>query len=225
MANIELSYLVEHCKQLPTYKDALPLVMMIQEWGTDNDAIAEMKMAIKEIRDHFRLDDPLDDDTPSQKKQNLSDIETPEIPELKFFHQVSNKKAPHFKEILRECIARINTEGKKEWFCIYAAWRYYKKEREVSGGYVDFFLDIEALFPGLLKDIKTDDKTNRRVKPYCDMLSYEYKLWAVDNGILPQMQVWTHHDWTCKYKNSEETIKRMQALIRDFYKAFAAYLG
>ena len=146
------------------------------------------------------------------------------MPELRFFHQVSDDMAVEFKELLRDCIAQIDTEGKKEWFCLYAAWRYYRGEREKGGGFVDFFTDIDALFPGLLKDVRNDLPGNRRLKPYCDMLSYEYKLWAVDGGKLPPMQVWAHSDWTRLYKNSKDTIKRMQKLVRGFYALFANLL-
>lgn len=221
MANIELGYLVEHCKQLPTYKDALPIIVFIQSWGVDHNALNESALAIKEVREYFRLQGPLPE-TPDTKRLPPTTIDTPEMPELKFFHQVSDKDAVEFKEVLRECIAKINTNGKKEWFCIYAAWRYYKKEHEKTGGFVDMFTDIDALFPGLLKDVRNDLPGNRRLKPYCDMLSYEYKLWAVADGKLPPMQVWAHEEWTCQYKNSWETIKRMQGLVRDFYRAFAA---
>lgn len=223
-SQIELHYLVEHCKQLPTYRDALPIVHCIQGWGIDNNALSAASLAIKEIREHFMLTNmPIAES--SQKKLPAPEITTPEMPEFRFFHQVSDDMAVEFKELLRNCIAQIDTEGKKEWFCLYAAWRFFQKEREVSGGFVDFFTDIDAMFPGLLKDIKRDDKTNRRFKPYCDMLSYEYKRWAVADGKLPPMQVWTHGDWTKQYNNSWDTIKRMQGLVRQFYMAFAQLFG
>ena len=146
------------------------------------------------------------------------------MPEFRFFVGVSDDKAMEFKDALRECIAKIDTDGKKEWFCLYAAWRYYRREHVKGGGFVDFFTDIDALFPGLLKDVRNDLPGNRRLKPYCDMLSYEYKLWAVDNGKLPSMQVWAHSDWTRLYKNSKDTIKHMQELIRAFYVLFSNLL-
>lgn len=223
-SQIELHYLVEHCKQLPTYRDALPIVHCIQGWGIDNNALSAASLAIKEIREHFiSTNRPIAE--LSQKKLPAPEITTPEMPEFRFFHQVSDDMAVEFKELLRKCISQMDTEGKKEWFCLYAAWRFFQKEREVSGGFVDFFTDIDAMFPGLLKDIKRDDKTNRRFKPYCDMLSYEYKLWAVADGKLPPMQVWTHSDWTRLYKNSWENVKRMQGLVRQFYMAFAQLFG
>ena len=223
---IELQYLVEYCKQLPTFRDALPIMMFIKDWGIENCALDAAKQAEWEVREHFKLMSPKhDNDLQQPKKLPPTIIETPEIPELKFFLDVDDKDAAEFKEVLRECIAKINTKGKKEWFCLYAAWRYYKKERETDGGYVDFFTDIDALFPGLLKDVRSDLQGNRRLKPYCDMLRYEYNNWAVSDGKLPPMQVWAHEEWTRQYKNSWKTIQRMQALVRDFYKAFAELLG
>lgn len=222
-SQIDLQYLVGHCKQLPTYKDARPIIEVIQEWGADNDALSVSALAVREIREHFRLMNPPIDTTEAKKLPQL-EITTPEMPEFRFFVGVSDDKAMEFKDVLRECIAKIDTEGKKEWFCLYAAWRYYRREHEKSGGFVDFFTDIDALFPGLLKDVRNDLPGNRRLKPYCDMLSYEYKLWAVDGGKLPPMQVWAHSDWTRRYKNSKDTIKHMQELIRAFYALFANLL-
>lgn len=225
-SQIKLQYLVEYCKQLPTFRDAIPIMMCIKDWGIENCALDAAKQAEWEVREHFKLMSPQsDDDLQQQKKLPPTNIDTPEIPELKFFHQVSDEDAAEFKEVLRECIAKINTNGKKEWFCIYAAWRYYTKEREKAGGFVDMFTDIDALFPGLLKDVRNDLPGNRRLKPYCDMLSYEYKLWAVDDGKLPPMQVWAHSDWTCKYKNTKDNIKHMQTQTRQFYSLFAGLLG
>lgn len=222
-SQIGLQYLVEHCKQLPTYKDARPIIEVIQEWGIDNDALSASASAIREIREHFRLmSSPID--TTEPKKLPTPSITLPEMPEFRFFVGVSDDKAMDFKDALRECIAKIDTDGKKEWFCLYAAWRYYRREHAKGGGFVDLFTDIDALFPGLLKDVRNDLPGNRRLKPYCDMLSYEYKLWAVDNGKLPPMQVWAHSDWTRRYKNSKDTIKHMQELIRAFYALFANLL-
>jgi hypothetical protein len=223
-SQIELQYLVDYCKQLPTYKDALPITQCITEWGMNNDAVSGARLAVEDIRQYFRLMAQTPE-TNEPKKLPPTIIETPEIPELKFFVDVDAEDAAEFKEVLRNCIAKINTNGKKEWFCIYAAWRYYKKERETDGGYVDFFTDIDTLFPGLLKDVRKDLEGNRRLKPYCDMLRYEYNNWAVADGKLPPMQVWAHEEWTRQYKNTWKTIQHMQALVRDFYKAFAALLG
>lgn len=223
-SQIELQYLVGFCKQLPTYKDALPIIEVIRGWGADNDALTASSLAVREIQEYFRLTSNTMGER-EQKKLPAPEITTPEMPEFKFFVGVSDDMAPEFKDLLRECIAKLDTDGKKDWFCLYAAWRYYKKEREVGGGFVDFFTDIDTLFPGLLKDVRNDLPGNRRLKPYCDMLSYEYKLWAVSDGKLPLMQVWTHEEWVRAYGNKWEVVKRMQALVRDFYKAFVQLLG
>lgn len=224
-SQIELQYLVGYCKQLPTFRDALPIIEAIRGWGADNDAITASSLAVREIQEYFRLTSNTMGNT-EQKKLPAPEITTPEMPEFRFFIGVSDDMAVEFKDLLRECIIKMNvTNGKKEWFCLYAAWRYYKKEREEAGGFVDFFIDIDALFPGLLKDVRNDLPGNRRFKPYCDMLSNEYKRWAVADGKLPPMQVWTHEEWTRLYDNKWETIKRMQAFVRDFFKAFVQLLG
>ena len=221
---IRLNYVVDHCKQLPTYRDALPIIDMLQSIALEEGMAKEIAAAIKDIRSHFRVKQQSQDDHQQQKLP--PPLLTPEMPELRFFKDVSDHKAPFLKILLRDGIQKMDLTGKKDWFCLYAAWRYFKKEREVGGGYVDFFLDIEAFFPGLLADVRTDLPGNRRLKPYTDMLAYEYKLWAVDMGKLPPMQTWAHSEWKSKYLvNTKETIERMQQLVREFYVAFAQLLG
>jgi len=225
MANIELRCLVEHCKQLPTYKDALPIIVFIQSWGAENGALNESALAIKDIREHFRLLAPQPENSDTKRVVIPPTIGTPEVPELKFFVGVKSDLSAAFKEVLRKCIAKINTKGKKEWFCLYAAWRYYKKQHDTDGGYVDFYTDIDNLFPGLLEDVRNDLPGNRRLKPYCDMLRYEYNNWAVNNGKLPPMQIWAHEAWIKQYKNSRKNIMHMQSLVREFYTTFATFFS
>ena len=221
---IRLKYVVDHCKQLPTYRDALPIIDMLQSIPAEDDMVREIAAAISDIRSHFRMKQQPQED--HQQKKLPPPLLTPEMPELRFFKGVSDQKTPFFKELLREGIQKMDLKGKKDWFCLYSAWRYFKNEREIGGGYVDFFLDIEALFPGLLADVRTDLPGNRRLKPYTDMLAYEYKLWAVDKGKLPPMQTWAHSEWKTKYQvNTKETIERMQQLVREFYADFAKLLG
>ena len=224
LETIRLKYIVDHCKQLPTYRDSLPVIDMLQSVALEEGMAKEIAAAIKDIRSHFRVKQPPQEDA-QEDKQPLT-LQTPEMPELRFFKDVSDSKVPMFQELLREGIKKMDLTGKKDWFCLYAAWRYFKDEREIGGGYVDFFLDIDGLFPGLLKDVNTSLPGNRRLKPYTDMLAREYKLWAVDNGKLPSMQTWAHSDWKSKYLvNTKETIERMQQLVREFYVAFAKLLG
>ena len=224
-SQIELQYLVEYCKRLPTYDAARPITELIREWGVDNDAVSESSLAVREVREFFRMTCTSMEAT-EQKKLPIPETERPELPELRFFTKVSTDKFDEFKDLLRECIMKMNvSEGKKDWFCLYAAWRYYCNEREKGGGFVDFFIDIDTIFPGLLKDIKPDDKTNRRFKPYCDMLGNEYKRWAVADGVLPPMALWAHEEWVRHYNNSRDKIKRMQGLVRDFHLALIQLLG
>lgn len=221
---IRLKSVVDHCKLLPTYRDSLPFIDMLQSIALEEGMAKEIAAAIKDIRSHFRVKQQSQDDHQQQKLP--PPLLTPEMPELRFFKDVSDHKAPFLKILLRDGIQKMDLTGKKDWFCLYAAWRYFKKEREVGGGYVDFFLDIEAFFPGLLADVRTDLPGNRRLKPYTDMLAYEYKLWAVDMGKLPPMQTWAHSEWKSKYLvNTKETIERMQQLVREFYVAFSQLLG
>jgi len=223
LGGIELSKITDHCKQLPAYRDALPIISMLQSIAMEEACAKEIADAINDIRSHFRMKQP----APSDEQKKLPPtIVTPELPELKFFKEVYVGWIPIFRNILRQCIEQIDQTGKKEWFCIYIAWRYLTKtERSSELGYASFFVDIDALFPGLLKDVRPDLPGNRRFKPYTDMLSDEYKNWAVDKGHMPPMQYWAHSDWTSRYKtNKIEKINRMQQLVRTFYAAFAQLL-
>lgn len=223
LGGIELSKITDHCKQLPAYRDALPIISMLQGIAMGEDDAKEIAEAIDEIRSHFRTKQP----APNNEQKKLPPgVATPELPELKFFKKVNVGWIPIFKNILRGCIEQIDLTGKKEWFCIYIAWRYLTRtDGDGKPGYAPFFVDIDALFPGLLKDVRTDLPGNRRFKPYTDMLSDEYKNWAVDKGHMPPMQYWAHSDWTSKYlSNKKERIERMQQLVRTFYTAFAQLL-
>lgn len=221
---IGLSKIVDHCKQMPAYRDALPIIDMLHSIAAEEGCAQAIAEAISDIRSYFRMKQP----APSNdRKDPLEGGPTPELPELKFFTAIKVGWIPLFTNILRQCIMKIDLTGKKEWFCIYIAWRYVTKtERSSQLGYAYFFEDINALFPGLLKDLKLNEKGNRKFKPYTDMLSYEHKNWAVDKGYMPPMQVWAHSDWKSRYlRNSEDTIEKMQQLVREFYAAFSRLLN
>ena len=224
LEEIKLTEIVAHCKLLPTYRDALPIIDMLQGMMVNEARIKEIAEAISEIRLYFRAKEPAYDDEPKKLPQLPQTIQTPELPNLLFFHQVTAQQMPEFVKVLRDCLTKIDTTGKTEWFCIYAAWLYLHPLGLIKGSQVKFFTDIDALFPGLLTGLKKDNPDNRIYKPYTDMLSNEYKRWAVDNGNLPPLQVWRHSDWTQKYNNKKNTIEKMQNLVSTFYTAFSAVL-
>ena len=49
---IRLKYGVDHCKQLPTYRDALPIIDMLQSIPAEDDMVREIAAAISDIRSH-----------------------------------------------------------------------------------------------------------------------------------------------------------------------------
>ena len=93
-SQIDLQYLVGYCKQLPTFRDALPIMMCIKDWGIAHRAIDAAMQAEREVREHFRLMNPQTEND-EQKRLPLM-TETLEMPELKFFHQVSDDDALEF---------------------------------------------------------------------------------------------------------------------------------
>ena len=53
-SQIDLQYLVGYCKQLPTFRDALPIMMCIKDWGIEHRALDAAMQAEREVREHFR---------------------------------------------------------------------------------------------------------------------------------------------------------------------------
>ena len=87
---IRLKYVVDHCKQLPTYRDALPIIDMLQSIPAEDDMVREIAAAISDIRSHFRMKQQPQED--HQQKKLPPPLLTPEMPELRFFKGVSDQK-------------------------------------------------------------------------------------------------------------------------------------
>ena len=106
---IRLKSVVDHCKLLPTYRDSLPFIDMLQSIALEEGMAKEIAAAIKDIRSHFRMKQQPQED--HQQKKLPPPLLTPEMPELRFFKGVSDQKTPFFKELLREGIQKIDRKS------------------------------------------------------------------------------------------------------------------
>ena len=119
--------------------------------------------------------------------------------QLRFFDMValgSEEKQPELITMLRDVTTQIDTTSGRGWFCIYAGYRYYKQQLAVTGGYADFFADIEALMPDLLTKIEKEKEGEARYHSYTQLMGREAAAWYMDKGKLPPMNeitIWQKH--------------------------------
>lgn len=144
--------------------------------------------------------------------------------ELHFFDQVefgSEEKQPKLIALLNEVAQKLDINNGRDWFCIYAAYRYYKGQLAVSGGYKDFFVDIEALMPDKLTKIDRSQKGDKRYVSYTTLMGREAALWYMDKGKLPplnEITIWKSHFDGDKNRFAEhakiiiDVIKRLRSL-------------
>ena len=144
--------------------------------------------------------------------------------ELHFFNQVefgSEEKQPKLIALLNEVTQKLDINNGRDWFCIYAAYRYYKGQLAVRGGYTDFFADIEALVPDKLNKIDRNQKGDKRYLSYTTLMGREAALWYMDKGKLPplnEITLWKKHFVGDKNRFAEhakiiiDVIKRLRTL-------------
>ena len=111
---------------------------------------------------------------------------------------------------------KIDRNNGREWFAHYAAYRYAKKQSGMSGCYVDFFSDIEALIPDMLEIMNDDASGDLRYKNYTKALGREVTEWYVDDKHLPPINslVYRSFHFGCK----EERFIKLKPIISELYK-------
>ena len=157
------------------------------------------------------------------KKEVEKDDESHELVDLKFFDQVefgSEEKQPKLLALLNEVIPNIDITNGRGWFCIYAGYRYYKKQLAVSGGYTDFFADIEALMPDKLAKINKDKQGDERYNHYTTLMGREAKLWYMDDGKLPPLNEIT--TWKNRFSGDKNRFASNTKIIIDVIKKLKA---
>ena len=139
--------------------------------------------------------------------------------QLRFFDMVafgSEEKQPKLIAMLREVATQIDTTSGRGWFVIYAGYRYFKQQLAVTGGYTDFFADIEALMPDLLTMIDREKEGEARYHNYTMLMGREADLWYMDKGKLPPQNEITV--WKDRFKGDKNRYSTHTPIIIDVYK-------
>jgi hypothetical protein len=139
--------------------------------------------------------------------------------QLRFFDMVtfgSEEKQPKLIALLRETASRIDTTSGRDWFCIYAGYRYCKQQLAVMGGYTDFFADIEALTPDLLTKIDKDEEGDARYHNYTVLMGREASAWYMDKGKLPPLNEITV--WKNRFSGDKNRFSNNAPIIIEVYK-------
>lgn len=138
--------------------------------------------------------------------------------ELKFFDMKkfdTAEKQLKLSQILREMAMKIDRSTGREWFGLYAAYRYAKRETGIDGSYVDFFSDIEALIPDMLTIMNREARGDLRYKNYTKGLGKEVRDWYVDNKILPPINslIYRSYHFGC----NEDRFMKLKGIISELY--------
>ena len=138
--------------------------------------------------------------------------------ELKFFDMKkfdTAEKQLKLSKILREMAIKIDRSSGREWFGLYAAYRYAKRETGIDGSYVDFFSDIEALIPDMLTVNNRDARGDLRYKNYTKGLGKEVRDWYVDNKLLPPINslIYRSYHFGC----NEDRFMKLKGIISELY--------
>ena len=139
--------------------------------------------------------------------------------QLHFFDIVafgSEEKQPKLIAMLREVAQQIDTTSGRGWFAVYAGYRYFKQQLAVTGGYTDFFADIEALTHDLLTTIDKEKEGEARYHSYTVLMGREAKLWYMDKGKLPPLNEITV--WKERFQGDKNRYATNAQVIIDVYK-------
>ena len=154
----------------------------------------------------------------------MQDAEAEEIfepCELMFFDSVmfgTEKGQKELTELLRKAAGMIDVNQGTSWFCLYAAYRYYKKQLGTKREYVKFFSDIETLLPDVLKNIVATEKGDKRYHSYTQAISLEVGNWYIDDGKLPPLNDLAAY--INRYGGAPEQFRSMVQTMKEIYKMF-----
>ncbi len=159
---------------------------------------------------------------PSEKEQIITPQRVlPEPAELIFFDPMiysAAEKQQALKEAIGSQLCNIDITNGREWFAVYAAYRYAKGMNSSKKKYVDFFSDIENLFPGKLSELNQNEQGDKRYKHYTAQLSKEVDNWYVDKGQLPPINNLVFRSFT--FHCSREMFNKLSVIIKGLYESF-----
>lgn len=118
------------------------------------------------------------------------------------------------RRVLKSVLPRMDADSGRDWIAVYIAYHYYIGREYIMKGQSDFFKDIHALLPGLLKKVnETETSNDKRFKTYSDLLRLECPNWFILDDSLPPMQEWMAKKYN--YHVDEARRKRIQKLVKD----------
>lgn len=139
--------------------------------------------------------------------------------ELKFFDQVifgSEEKQPKLIAMLKEVSVKIDVNSGRDWFTVYAGYRYYQKQLGVRGAYTDFFTDIEHLLPGVLSKIDSTKDRTERYQKYTVLLGREVDCWYMKEKRMPPINELT--SWKSRFTGDANRFEKNAQIIIGIYK-------
>ncbi len=119
--------------------------------------------------------------------------------------------------VLKSVLPRMDVDSGRDWVAVYIAYHYYLGREFIMKGQSDFFKDIDALLPGILRKVNNQETSgDKRYKAYSDLLRLECPKWFILDECLPPMQEWTSKRFN--YHVDAARRKRIQQLVRDIYQ-------
>ncbi len=151
--------------------------------------------------------------------------------DLKFFDRKlfgSERGQSKLVAMLKEAVTLIDVNSGTDWFCFYAAYRYYKNQLGTQKEYVSFFTDIENLLPGMLTNIMEQEQGDKRYHTYTVMLGREVQKWYTNNKSLPPLNDLNYGPWfggtKDQFDNYRLTIKQVYLNLREIEAEIKAEL-
>lgn len=142
-----------------------------------------------------------------------------ELIDLKFFDDGSFdslEQQDKLRTVLTGILPRMDVDSGRDWVAVYIAYHYYIGREYIIKGHSDFFADIEALLPGVLKKINSNETGDKRYKAYTDLLRLECQNWFIVDDCLPPIREWTSARYM--YKVDKARRDRMQKIVIDIYQ-------
>ena len=111
---------------------------------------------------------------------------------LQFFTSFNTlEKQELLRQAIRKMAQRFDANVGRDWIALYIAFTFSSGKLVSLRKYGHFFSDIDALMPGLLTNVKSDETGYNRFEKLSESLSRECRKWYVCNGCLPPRSEWT----------------------------------
>ena len=150
-------------------------------------------------------------DKPEQKEEKCK------LVDLKFFDKFDTlEQQAKLRKALKGVLPRMDADSGRDWVAVYIAYHYYIGREFIMKGHSDFFADIEALLPGVLKKVNAGETGDKRYKAYTDLLRLECQNWFILNECLPPMSEWTSSKYM--YRVDQAKRERIQQIAKDVYQ-------